>query len=717
MTTSAARHQPAPVLKGTANDAADRDPAKDIPGMPPNFGDWLLPHVVTFQGIVSSIARVYRPSDEALKASWDNARFMLNDIGVMECVEQRQRSLALLNWHVEAADEKTNREHKRLAENLTKILKSTPRFMQYRECLGKAVWYGKYGVQKRYRWKRLYGVDPAGIGGNLVIAEWKPVNGDKLVFRYDDGRREFDPNQVGIRVGAAYAAGTTVAGKWEEQAKRKVEPTDWGLAYFLSKDERELLSIHKHMIEDGEYEDPQSAGKIHGVGVRSRVFWEWYISKEVIAWLLEYLERSALGLEIWYYPWGNPEAEAATRKAAQERIGQGRNMILMPRPVDETGGSPFGVEKLEPGMAGVDALKTLLTEYFGHRIKRYILGQTLTSEAGSTGLGSNLATIHLDTYMQIIKYDATNLEETITNEDLEILKRKNYPHLADVPVYFKIDTEAADVDAKLGAYQKAWEMGAKIKASAVYDCIGTGAPTEEDDVLQNPTIQQQERLWEQHQQQVAAGMVDPNAPLPDPNDPNAAMQQAGGMPLMPEQGGGPISPDDQPMAVPAENGDRQKMQAYAKDAAGREHAPAGSPEGGQFTGGSSGKRPLPHHEYLNPETSPDMPEMWEEMQQAATPREATKVKRKWEQAADEKRAKISYGAIKLLHEAHVEHLKAQNTGSLSAEDARIRRISGTSDSTGRRTGRKSYAKAGDLLRAAGTDPEQFERTVLLASLL
>ena len=38
------------------------------------------------------------------------------------------------------------------------------------------------------------------------------------------------------------------------------------------------------------------------------------------------------------------------------------------------------------------------------------------------GLGSNLASVHLDTYLQIIKYDATNLEETITTDLVKVLR-------------------------------------------------------------------------------------------------------------------------------------------------------------------------------------------------------------------------------------------------------------------------------------------------------
>ena len=62
----------------TRDASGDHDPALDIPGMPPGGNDYLSPHAVSFQGIFSSVSRVYRISDEALKASLEAARYMLS---------------------------------------------------------------------------------------------------------------------------------------------------------------------------------------------------------------------------------------------------------------------------------------------------------------------------------------------------------------------------------------------------------------------------------------------------------------------------------------------------------------------------------------------------------------------------------------------------------------------------------------------------------------
>lgn len=468
-------------------------------GMPPNAGDFVVPHAVEFLGIMRTIARNYLPSDEALIDSRENARYMRNDVGIMECLEQRERSVALLDWHLEVPDEKDPTQ-KQLAEDLTEILKATPDFMKYREVLQDAIWYGKNGVQQRFRWKDIMGKQ------RLCVDQWLPLNGDKIVFRYDDGTGQWKDGQVGIRVGAGFT-GRLVTGINTENRWKQIEATDWGLCYFLRDEERPLLAIHKHRVEDGEYEAWEFAGRIHGVGIRSRIYWEWMQKQEALAYLMELLERSAGGIEIWPYPAGNPAAKDMTKKAAEERIGNSRNVVLMPVWPDMDM-SMLQVRVIDLNMSGAQIIHELLDKYFGHRIKRYVLGQTLTSEAASTGLGSGVASIHLDTYLQIIRYDAINLGESLTRELVEPLRNFNFPQLRSIPVRLKINTESPDIEGKLKAWYDAWQMGKKIPDKELGNLIGCREPNEGEPFLQNPQASPQNQGPATGQPGIGAG-VDP----------------------------------------------------------------------------------------------------------------------------------------------------------------------------------------------------------------
>lgn len=481
----------APAIK----DKYKSDPAFDAPGMPPNYGQPVLPQVVTMQGLISGIANVYRVSDEALKHSFEDARFMEQDVGITECIQARTRSVALLNWHLEP-DDADSHEQTELCDELTKILRRIPRFMQVRETLAHAVWPGRDAVSFRYGWRQ--------FGNRMfcVPVHQQPLHGDKLVFRLDDGNPEIDPDQVGIRIGQNHPI-SKIGKRWD------VETTDRGQAYFLSPWERRLLAIHKHQMQDGAYESPQDAGRIHGVGIRSLIYWEWFQKQETLRWLMEYLERSAFGIELWYYPASNPNGKSAMETAAKQRVNNFRNIVFVPRPGGDQQ-NQYGIEHIETGMAGADILMKILQEYFGHRIKRLILGQTLTSESEGGGLGSDgIARVHLGTFKDIVRYDATNLEETITTDIVTPIKEWNFPKANHFGVRFVIETEEIDSDERMQHYKAAWDMGARISEKKVLDAIGLAVPGNDDRTLMNPQIaaaeQQQAAAQQQLHQQRAGG--------------------------------------------------------------------------------------------------------------------------------------------------------------------------------------------------------------------
>lgn len=481
MSPAADPFQTSPLRRAMLTASQERiDPAAAYNG-PPNAGEPIVPHIVSFAGMTGALARVYMQADEAVRHSLENARFMRNDVGIMECIEARQRLTSLLGWHLEPEDE-SSQDQKELCSELTKIIGRIRRFTEMRRCLMEAIWFGRYGVQHQWRRVRM-GNRTITMPSQASGAEspgWMPIHGDKLVFRAPDSDypiRNDDGEQfgsVGVRVNVAAVT---------ESMKPYLYPTNQGMVYFLPPWQRPLMTIHRHAVEDAAFEDPLGSGAINGVGIRSRIYWEWFQKQECLGFLLEYLERCAFGIEIWEYPLGNKEAETACSRAAMNRSGPNRNVILFPKPQGED--APlFDVRHVEPGMAGAAALQELLEKYFGHRIKRYILGQTLSSEADATGLGSGVADIHMDTLSQIVEYDAGNLEETLTYELVQPLIRFNFPRAIGTHIQFRIDTKTPDARDKMDAFQAAYQMGARLKESDVLATIGAAVPTGDDVVLQ-----------------------------------------------------------------------------------------------------------------------------------------------------------------------------------------------------------------------------------------
>ena len=459
---------------------------------PPNSGKYPISHVDTFQGHYSSMANVFMDYDEALLDNRTNARFMRNDIGIRECLDSRQRSVALLNWHIQPEDDKSQSQRD-FCEVLERVVKRISHFYEYRRNCQHAIWYGKYAIN--HRW----GIQV--VNGQSVYMPtprhqddygWEPLHGDKLVFRQGAGLGTMKPGayvgQMGVRVGTTFKVGDIIK---SGTTQWKVEPTNYGLAYFLSPAERRLFLVHRHHVEDAAYEDALRSGSIMGVGIRSVIYWEWVQKQETLAFLMEFLERMAGGIQVWKYPQGNDAAYQETRKAAESYNSGEEHVLMVPVPVGDPG--QYGVEVIDPGFSGVETLHSLLTDYFGNRIKRYILGQTLSSEAASTGLGSGVAELHLDTLLQILKSDATGLEETITSDLLQTIIRINVSKgvWAD-PGFrprFEIETESADVDKKLEAWQSLIDRGLKFREQDLYAMVGASPPGPGDKVLTPPGSQ------------------------------------------------------------------------------------------------------------------------------------------------------------------------------------------------------------------------------------
>lgn len=507
-----------------------RDPAAGSRFLPPNLGRPILPHVVTFSGMTGSLSKVYQPSDEALRHSVDNAHMMLLDPTVSGPLQARQMMTALLNWSVESEDDK-DPVLKGAADELTDILRRTPRFTEYKRWLGEGIWYGRSAIQNQYaKWRGRDGKD------RIVIGGWKPVSGDKLLFRYDDGSGRYEDGQLGVRVSRSTLHDDVITGSYE------LEATAQGMAYFLKGWERSKFAVHKHMIRDGEYEDITSGGSIHGVGLRSFLYWVWYQKQETMLQMVTLIERTGNGFTIYYYPEGNARAKAEVDDVARS---QGHtNVIKLPH----SSGDPdaYRIEQIPPNTAGLDALSDLVENHFGDMITRFILGQTLSTKAAATGLGSGVADLHKESLSDIVRYDAVNMEETLTKEVLLPLRDFNFPKLRTVEFRVRLSTDADAPEAQLAKIKQAWDMGAKIKATDIMDRIGLSVPKSDEPSVYNAQIVG------------AISQLENPAPMPmmgqpgqePPDDPG---NPAGGGGIPPK---GPEGPDDGPGAP---GGDDQPM--------------------------------------------------------------------------------------------------------------------------------------------------------------
>ncbi|MEY4396199.1 MAG: hypothetical protein RL595_3448 [Planctomycetota bacterium] len=181
---------------------------------------------------------------------------------------------------------------------------------------------------------------------------------------------------------------------------------------------------------------------------------------------MDYLERiGAGGLTVYYFEAGNPNSLAEVKQCAEEQMRN--NTILFPRYRDNTTGGP-GIERIDPSPAGAQLLYDLITAYFDQQIRRYIQG------ADNNEMTEGEAAIMGDTHSRMVRYDAMNLQETITHDLVKVLQKYNCPGLPQIKFVFDIDKPNA-VET-LQAAQAFYQMGGTLDEDELRAVLGLSRP-------------------------------------------------------------------------------------------------------------------------------------------------------------------------------------------------------------------------------------------------
>lgn len=456
--------------------------AKAAPnGSPPGLGKYAVPHFVQFSNLINYFTRVYRYSfDEAIKNCQQMANAMRREPVLMQALRERQMPVTQLSWHLEPDDPKDPRQQV-AAELLTENIRRTPRLQQFLRMLLEAVFYGRYGVQVAYSWEW------RGAQRELRIRDFQPVNGDKLVFRFS--------GQVGILVHPTWDGDTSI--------------TDRGRAHFFSVEEREQLVVHEFEPEDSDFFEGDMAGAIHGLGIRGRLYWIFWLRQQVMSWMMDYLERvGAGGFTVYYYEHGNAESLQEVKDAAETQVRQ--NTLLFPRYRDNTTGGP-GVERIEPSVAGAQLITELVTGYFDEVIRRYILGQDVVGDS-ETMVGDGPADLHAGNFARIVKYDANDLADTLTKDVVAVMNKYMFP--SNPCPRWVFDVDKPNADEYMEGVKTFYEMGGEVDEDAVREVLGIPRPEPGHRVLSQAMMAQQ-----QAQQQAQAAEMMSMVPQPQQAQP------------------------------------------------------------------------------------------------------------------------------------------------------------------------------------------------------
>lgn len=360
-------------------------------------------------------------------------------------------TLAGLEWAVVPDDEENPRQVE-LARRLTAIVNDIPRRSDLFRHLHEAVWYGVSAANIVYDRDPLTGVR---------IREWFPFAADTLAFdQYGN---------LAMRVGSAYINEPSV--------------TDLGfdsLVHLFDDNERRSVVLHRVFTAAPNFIDPNTSEAVYrGVGARDVCWYIWLLKQEVLQNAAAYAERYALGIRVGYYPSGNDAAKSEMLTVLQNLVND--NSVVLPRTGPNE--SLYDID-IKDANAGRAQIFMEMVEWLSGKLKEAILGQSLSSQAGSTGLGSGVADLHADTLSRVIRYHADALAESFTSDVLRVIAGMLGATEEEArAVKFQFAPERPNAKERLDAVRSFVEMGGRVAEREVRDLLGLSEPEDGEAIL------------------------------------------------------------------------------------------------------------------------------------------------------------------------------------------------------------------------------------------
>lgn len=360
-------------------------------------------------------------------------------------------TLASLEWAVVPEDAE-NPRLVQLADRISAIVDAIPRRSDLFRALHEAVWYGCSAANIVYERDPKLGVR---------IKEWFPFASDTLAFdQYGN---------LAMRVGSAYINEASV--------------TDLGfdsLVHIFPENERRSVVFHRVFTTAPNFIDPNTSEQVYrGVGARDVCWYIWLLKQEILQNAAAYAERYALGIRVGYYPSGNDAAKNEMLTVLQNLVND--NSVVLPRIGPNE--SLYDID-IKDANAGRAQIFMEMVTWLSGKLKEAILGQSLSSEAGSTGMGSGVADLHADTLSRVIRYHADSLAESFTSDVVRVIAVMLGASEEEArALRFEFAPERPNAKERLEAIQTFVQLGGRVSEREVRDLLGLSEPAEGDAIL------------------------------------------------------------------------------------------------------------------------------------------------------------------------------------------------------------------------------------------
>lgn len=406
--------------------------------------------------------KLLRNSSIAYRLNPQYQSMMRYDADIEGVLRSLQVTLASLEWAIVCVDDE-DEKGKELADRVAKVFESIPRRSDFIRSMHDAIWYGNSACNLIYAKDSRQGV---------AVSEWFPFHPDTLAY---------DQNgNLSMRVGAAYSANG---------------PSEQNIGFdsrvhIFNQEERGAVVLHRVFINAPEFNDPNTSESIYrGVGARDVCWFMWLAKQEILKDAITYAERYAMGIRVGYYPLGQDTGRNMMESVLANLTND--NSVLLPM----SGTERIYDLEIKEAAGGQAQVFMELVNWFSAKIKEAILGQSLSSESGGTGMGSGVASLHADTLSRIIRYHADSLADSLTYDFVRVVAKMVGATDEEAKcIRFQFAPERPDPRDRLEAIEKFVSMGGRVSESEVRDLLGLSQPEEGERILGSPASDSSQNL-------------------------------------------------------------------------------------------------------------------------------------------------------------------------------------------------------------------------------
>jgi len=441
--------EPNPLSNGLT---PEQRPRKPLPApLDRGVGNPIATSVELQRSFFTTADKLLRNSSLAYRLNPQYQQMMRADADIEGVLRSLQVTLASLEWAITCTDE-ANEQGVELAQRITRIFEEMPRRSDFVRAMHEAVWYGNGACNLVYQKDPRHGIS---------IKEWYPFHPDTLAY---DQR-----GNLAMRVGAEYS---------------NHGPSSQNIGFdsrvhIFDEQERKAVVLHRVFISAPDFNDWNTSEAIYrGVGARDVCWFMWLAKQEILQDAITYAERYAMGVRVGYYQMGQDAGRSMMENVLSNLTND--NSVLLPMSGTE---KIYDIDIKEPN-AGRAQVFMELVNWFSGKIKEAILGQSLSSEAQGTGLGSGVANLHADTLSRIIRYHADALADSLTTDFVRVVATMlGADAQQSACLRFEFAPERPDPKERLEAIKSFVDMGGKVSEQEVRDLLGLSQPNENEPVL------------------------------------------------------------------------------------------------------------------------------------------------------------------------------------------------------------------------------------------